>query len=152
MTKLNDRQRLFAQHLVSGMAAGRAYEKAGYDARGHVADSAAERLLSNVDVAKHIEELRAESRQSSRIDKARAIEILCDIIETPIGEIDKDHMLAQEYQGPTEHAGAKIKMPAKMDAIRELAKMLGFYAPEKVAVGVTSDLASLMAELRERKS
>lgn len=151
MTKLNDRQRLFAQHLVSGMPAGRAYEKAGYDARGADADTLGCKLSRNVKVAAYIQELRAQAAESSRIDKARAIGILCDIIETPIGEIDKDHMLAQEYQGPTEHAGAKIKMPAKMDAIRELAKMLGFYAPEKHDVGVTDALAELLSEIRGRK-
>tara|TARA_B110000305_G_scaffold78432_1_gene88228 strand:+ start:243 stop:443 length:201 start_codon:yes stop_codon:yes gene_type:complete len=47
--KLNDRQIKFVELVFQGHPAGRAYEKAGYKAKGKIADANASRLLTNVD-------------------------------------------------------------------------------------------------------
>lgn len=76
---LNDRQRRFAELVVSGRPAGRAYEEAGYDARGNVADSAAERLLRNVGVQAYLVELRAPQRAAAVLSRQKKREILAEI-------------------------------------------------------------------------
>lgn len=148
---MNERQERFCELVASGMAQGRAYEQAGYDAKGVVADKAASRLVTNVEISNRIEELRAENRRLSSMTRAQAIDFLCEVVGKPIGEIDPNSRLAQEYQEAGEHTGSKIKMPGKIDAIRELAKMCGWYEPEKKEIGVTDELASLMREIRGRE-
>ena len=147
---MNERQERFCELVASGMAQGRAYEQAGYDATGTVADKAASRLATNVEVANRIAELRTENRRLSSMTRAEAIDFLCEVVGKPIGEIDTSSRLAQEYQEPGEHSGGKIKMPGKIDAIRELAKICGWYAPEKQEISASDSLAELIGEIRGR--
>lgn len=129
---LNPRQRLFCEIYVSGRPAGRAYEEAGYDLKGARADESASRLLrTNVKVAKYVAQLREQSSEDCRWTRKRALDYLCGVLETPIGDIGPDHVLAQEHQAATDRAGERIRMPAKIDAFRELAKMCGWYEAEK---------------------
>jgi len=131
-TGITERQRKFAELYVSGKAAGRAYEEAGYKARGDKADQAASRLLStNEKVAEFVTQLKEQNSEDCRMSRKEAMDYLCDILQIPIGEISKKHVLAQEHQAATENSGEKIKMPGKMDAFKELAKMCGWYEPEK---------------------
>lgn len=72
----NARWEMFAQHVAFGMAAGRAYEAAGFEARGNAADAAASRLLRNGKVKARIEELQAESATTLSITKERITQML----------------------------------------------------------------------------
>lgn len=128
---LNTRQLNFAQNIASGLTAGRAYEQAGYSARGNGADVNGCKLLKRADVAAEVERLRKQSAEDCRWTRKRGLDFLCDVLETPIGKINADHVLAQEHQAATLRVGERLKMPAKIDAFRELAKMLGWYEPEK---------------------
>lgn len=147
---MNDRQRRFAELVVSGRPAGRAYEEAGYSARGHAADVEGSKFLTKPEIAAYIAQLRAESAKDARLSKAQVIAFLCDVIATPIGEVTPDSRLAQEYEAPSESRGGRIKMPGKIPAVQELAKLCGWYAPEKVEVKADS-LAELIREIRSRK-
>ena len=64
----------FAQEYLIDLCGGRAYERAGYKSRGHVADSAAYRLLTNVDIKKRIAFLKEERRTRLGIDADRVLE------------------------------------------------------------------------------
>ncbi len=128
---LNAKMLKFAQLHVDGLSNGPAYEQAGYKARGNAAEVNGCRLLKHPDVAAEVERLKQEAAQDCRWSRKRAMDWLCDVLETPIGSITKNHVLAQEHQEATKRAGARLKMPAKVDAFRELAKMCGWYEPEK---------------------
>lgn len=80
-TTLNDRQRRFAEFVVSGDPAGRAYEKAGYVSRGDVADQAGSRLLGNVKVKAYLVELRKPQKAKAVATRERKREILLEIME-----------------------------------------------------------------------
>ena len=60
---LTPRQSLFVLEYLKDQNASAAYKRAGYTAEGHSADSAAARLLTNVEVAKAIEDGLAKLRQ-----------------------------------------------------------------------------------------
>lgn len=126
---LTDQQRLFAQAKAKGMSGEKAVAHASYKSRGKAARVQAARLLANDSVTAYLEELRAESDKAARVDRERAIEILSEAVITPIGEIGPNHPLAQEYR--VGKHGETIKMPGKIEALRELAKILGWYEPEK---------------------
>lgn len=82
MTKpLNSRQKNFCALMAAGSSAGRAYEKAGYESQGNVADSAAERLMRKVEIKSRIAELREPVTKKLLLSKDRKREILRDIAE-----------------------------------------------------------------------
>lgn len=128
----NSKHELFAQALATGETADAAYVKAGYKAnRGNAAT-----LKTNQSILDRVEELKAEAAKGVTFDLEQGYKWLQEIIETPIGKITRDHKLAQEYS-ETEH-GTRLKMPGKMDAFREIAKLRGWYAPEKKQVELTA--------------
>lgn len=102
---LNDRQRKFCQLLVQGMPASNAYVQAGYKPRG--AEANASHLIRNHKVKAEIERLRAEAEEKATVNRDRGIEILSAMAEQAMGK------------------------PGKIEALRELAKILGWYTPEK---------------------
>lgn len=148
MTKLNDRQRLFAQHLVSGMPAGRAYEKAGYETTGNTSEAEASRLLRNPKLATYIEELRRKSDDAIEYARAQLLDFHVRVLQAkpedagPQSDISEVRM---SKQGPY---FAVIDKHKSSDALR---KMLGWDKPEKVEVGATDALAELLSEIRGRK-
>lgn len=148
---LNERQERFCQLVASGRPHGRAYEEAGYSAKGRSADAQAAKLVAKGNVQARIAELMKENASGCRLSREQAMAYLCDIIETPVGDIDPQHKLAQEYREPGETTGGMIKMPAKLDAFKELAKMCGWYEPDKIEHSVTDEIAEMMMRIRKRK-
>lgn len=75
---LTPRQSLFVLEYLKDQNASAAYKRAGYTADGHSADSAAARLLTNVEVAKAIEDgltkLRQKVEEETGISLKRVIE------------------------------------------------------------------------------
>jgi hypothetical protein len=57
-----------------------------------------------------------------------------EILETPIGEVDKLHRLAQEFRD-TEDC-SQVKLPSKADAMKQIAAMCGWNDPEKHSLEV----------------
>jgi hypothetical protein len=125
---LNPRQRQFVELFTGGMNAGLAYVAAGYSPKG--ADVAACKLLRIAKVAVAVAAERARMRKASQISKDDALDWLAGVVRTPVGEVDAASVYAQEVQ--VSEFGTKIKMAGKMEAIEKLAKMLGWYEPEKV--------------------
>ncbi len=111
MTKdLSPTQRKFAEIYASGRPAGRAYEEAGYNSKGNVAEAAATRLLRNVKVKELVEELRAESRSGAVKTATEVKEGLSRLLDTAEEK--------EDYTGFTQLAN-------------RLAKMEGHDEPEK---------------------
>lgn len=149
---LNAREKRFADLVISGMAAGRAYEKAGYAARGGVADTNASRMLRNAQVASYIRAERKALSDQARIEKWQAMDFLTDAIITAVGDVDEKSILAQEVT--TESIGEhilkkKVKMVSKLDSLKLLAAMLGWNAPEKKEIDVSDRLAEMVRLTRK---
>jgi phage terminase small subunit len=125
---LNPRQKKFVDLWLEGMAAGPAYTKAGFSANG--ADQAARNLLRKTQIVAYVESERQRLGEMSALKKWEAVAHLTRVIKTPIGEVDEKSDLAQEFQ--VSEFGTRIKMMSKMDAFEKLAKMLGWYEPDKV--------------------
>jgi len=105
----------------------------------------ASRLAKTDKVVGEIARLRAEVEKgvvrTAIITRQQACEFLSAVVTTPLSEVTKESKLAHRYNPETR----EIQLPAKIEAIRELAKMEGWYAPEKVQVsGPVEVLAKLM--------
>lgn len=108
---LSTQQQRFAELVVSGRPAGRAYEEAGYSARGDSADVSASKLLRNPKVEEYVAELRGRSRSASVKTAQEVKEGLSRLMD--MAELDVD------YNGYVQLAN-------------RLAKMEGFDEPEKI--------------------
>jgi phage terminase small subunit len=99
MSGLNDKQRKFCELVVAGRPAGRAYQEAGYMVRSDaVADQSASRMLRNVKVVKdHLFELREKAAEAAAMTHAEMVAFLSNVIRTPIGQVDENNPLCQEW-------------------------------------------------------
>lgn len=130
---LNPRQRKFVSAYVSGKPATQAYIAAGYSPNG--ADVAGPRLLGNVRIQAAVKAARKQLSDAARWEKWQLLDYYQRVLETPVGEVDENDILAQEVT--REEAGemlvrTKVKMVDKLASARELAKLLGWYEPEEV--------------------
>jgi len=109
---MNTRQIRFTELVAQGRPAGRAYEEAGYDAKGNVADSCAEKLMRKAEVNEYMAKLREEAREISQFSTKSKLDTLFRIA------------IANEANDPR----------ITIAAIAEENKMTGAYSPNKVDV------------------
>ena len=117
----NSRHERFAELCAEGMSGAQAYRTAvSSRCTAESAMQAASRLLANVNVRSRVEELRKMAgdilRDRLGITKETLLRYHVAILDTPVGEVDANHWLAQEVSD-TEH-GKRVKMPSKLDAMK----------------------------------
>lgn len=151
---LSPRQLKFCQAYASGMTVGVAWRAAGYKAKPKSAAILGGRALQNPEIAAELDRLYAEARERARLTKEDIIDYLCDVVTTPVGKVDQDHKLCQEYHvSETEHGShTKVKMPAKLDAIKHLSALCGWNAPVKVGFDADDPMLSLLRTIRDRNA
>jgi hypothetical protein len=125
---LNPRQRKFVELFTSGMTGGRAYEAAGYVARGAEANKNASDLVRTAKVAAAIAEARGKLMVESGFTKERLIEIAVKILTSPPSEASMDNPLCELVLTRT---GPTAVFPDKIACMDRLGKMLGFFTAEK---------------------
>jgi hypothetical protein len=131
----NPKHEAFAQAVANGLTGVQAYREKISD--GCTTKSAMERacvLLRDIKISSRVEELQklAETTLEKRLgwNKEKALTYLVEILETPVGEVDQDHRLAQEVKDTED--GKQIKLPSKADAMKQIAAMCGWNEPEKI--------------------
>jgi phage terminase small subunit len=102
---LNDRQRHFAEMIVSGLVAKRRLSR---DVKAEVtAEVESWKLLKNPKVSAYIQKLRAEDNSKLAMDriisKQELLEFLTQVIRTPAGAIDKQNPPLPVLQGHRGH-------------------------------------------------
>lgn len=154
MKKLNPRQEKFAQLYVDTGNATQSYRDAGYQPKtDRTAEVSAHNLLRNPKVEKRVEELRKKASDKSELTRDDIVRFLCDVVRTPIDEIVRTALddgaptspLLQEVSSGK--FGTTYKMPGKMDAIKELNRMLGNYEPEKINLSVEDELIEMIGDI-----
>jgi phage terminase small subunit len=169
---LNHRQQRFAdEYLLSGNATA-AYKAARYSGQGHVAESAAQRLLSNVEVAHYVKTRQAVVAAKFAVTQERVmLEVsrlaffdarkLFDADGNPrsISDLDEDAAAAvaglevtELYAGQGENRTvigriSKWKLADKNSALEKLMRKLGMF---KDSLEVTGDGDLLKAMLMGR--
>lgn len=152
--ELSPRERKFAELFLNGIPAGRAYEQAGYSAKGDSADASASRLLKSEKVSAFVNAQRKKIADGCLRERWELVAWLQDAIWTPVGEVGEDHPLALEMTkdevGKTT-VRTKVKMVSKMDAVKQLSAMMGWNAAEKVKISADDKLLSLLGRIRRRE-
>ena len=106
---LSPKQRKFCDLFLDGMPAGRAYEFAGYKARGDDADCCAAKLQGNAKVKDYITSMNEKTESSTVMSVLERKEMLTRIAKRTEDECPQDAIRASA----------------------ELSKMDGGYEPEK---------------------
>lgn len=149
----NQKHERFAQLIATGVSATEAYTKV-YRKKGKVAGSAGGRLLKNVGIQQRLSELQQKAETKAVLTLAEKREFLRRVVMTPVGEVDQDSDLCQEYTKRFEAGGetnpdfevVKIKTPCKLKALELDAKLAGEFK-EKVEVSVDG-LGELLKAIR----
>ena len=101
-----------------------------------------------------VDELRKKASEKAEEKFGVTVETLIrfhlDVIETPIQEIDGNNRLAQEHK--TGKDGVTIKSVSKATSAVELAKLCGWYAPEKSEVIVAETTPEELANRVQSKA
>lgn len=130
----NSKWEKFAQAIANGSTGVQAYrDEVAIGCTTKTAIEQGCRLLADRNVAARVAELQklANDTLEKRLgwNKEKALSYLVEILETPIGEVDKLHRLAQEYRDTED--SSQVKLPSKADAMKQIAAMCGWNEPEK---------------------
>jgi hypothetical protein len=162
MLLLSPRHEQFAQCVAGGASAAQAYRDTYPNASTATAETHGPELLRRSQVAVRVDELRGIQRtvvtEEFKVSREDMVRYLHEVLITPVGEIDADHVLAQEMtrsrrvrgrgEDGEEWETEKIKMPAKMDATEKLIKLAGWYAPETRRIEGMDQMLELMTAIR----
>ena len=146
----NARHEEFAQAVAKGTPDAAAYRLAGF--RGRESNKRASEIRARPGISERVKAIKAEANKACKLTKERALEILAEIVTTPIASIGPDHYLAQEVIHG-EH-GSRIKMLAKLDALKVLGAWCGWETgtqADNAAAGVLATWAEKLAKIRGHK-
>lgn len=135
----NPKWEKFAQDIANGSTGIQAYRTnvAEPGSKTNTCMVQASILLSNPNVSERVDYLRKLANETLERklgwNKEKALRYLVEVLETPVGEVDQDHRLAQEI-GFDSDGQMKVKLPGKGDALKQLAVMCGWNEAGKVEV------------------
>ncbi len=119
---LNQRQLLACENLLSGMSQAEAYRQAGY--KSSQPEKEASALFAKPEISRYLREKREKLAEAGDFTRAEAIQVLKQVAQT-------------------DESGS-----ARVSAVAQASKMLGWNEPEKVDVGF-SGIAELLGRLRK---
>lgn len=109
----NQRHEKFAQNLVAGMPASRAYLAAGYDVSLPSAEQAGSKLSRNIKVATRVAELKSAVADHAVVTTARVTDGLAELAFVDIGDLvswdDEGHVLFTPSSNLTRTQRASVK-------------------------------------------
>jgi phage terminase small subunit len=149
MKKMTPKQKKFADLRLEGLPAGIAYSQAGYSSAHPRVD--ARKLLKHETVAAYIAAQQEILNERCLLNQVQVMNYLTHVIMTPIGRLDEESPLAQEFSNDLvgkETMRKRVKMIGKMDAIKQLCNMMGWNAPQQHHVEVSSELAEMVRKAR----
>ena len=139
----NRRHELFAVALAGGATEQAAYEKAGYEGdRGNAA-----RLTANDSIRARVAELQGQVADKATVDVATVCEKLTAIILAPPSEASETNPLCEVRMSK---AGPYYAFPDKLGAIKELAKLMGWYREDQTREKEVDALAALLQSIAKR--
>lgn len=140
----------FAQAVAEGLSGAAAYRreissKCTYES----SVVSASQLLADPNVRLRVDELRCSFEEvlinRLGVKQETLARYLMAVIQTPLADVTVDHELCQEYSRTDgdKVTTEKVKMPSKLEAMKQLVAMAGWNAPEKSEQKVTIQIEKL---------
>lgn len=135
------------------------YLQAYRNSSAEAARSSSSDLLTKPNIRARIDALRAEALKAVKITLEDQLWWYKTVRDTPVGYVDEESPLAQEVQKEiegTEETGpilkVKIKTPSKMDAARQIDKLMGYDRDKDDPMAKAVDtMAEMVRMIREGK-
>lgn len=128
----------FAQAVAEGLSAAAAYRREiSNECTYESSVQAASKLMADFNVRSRVEELRSSFEEilvdRLGVKQETLARYLMAVIQTPLADVTVDHELCQEYSRTDgdKVTTEKVKMPSKLEAMKQLISMAGWNAPEK---------------------
>ena len=140
---LTPRQEKFIEGIAAGMSATQAYLAAGFRCDPDNAGTLSSKLRKKPHIAARLHALEEASLARAAATRDRLVTWLWDAVQTPVGDIDEAHPLAQEVARDFrsgEVCRSRVKAVGKMDAAKLLVTLLGWSGPEKEKPPSLTDL------------
>jgi hypothetical protein len=150
---LNPRQQAFCNLVLAGTPAGRAWEQAGFQARGNSADVQACKALKKPKIRAYLKNERERMQEAGRMERHELVAHLTDVIRTPIGQLTPESPLVQKYFREELAGGmvrTRVEMESKLEACKLLSIIMGWQAPEKHELDASDAIKSMLAKIRSR--
>ena len=126
----NARHERFAQLVASGRTQADSYRevwpksKRWKDSSVHVRAS-----LVAAKVSQRVTEIQQASAAKAGITRDELVEFMAQVLRTPIGDVTDKSPISERLR--VTPSGIEVFMPSKIAAADFIAKVLGFYAPQK---------------------
>jgi phage terminase small subunit len=140
----NPRWEKFCQLYVESGNASEAYRRAGYHSA--ITNGNGPRLIAVDSVKLRISELRAKALFATEMKREELAGYYAAVIKTPVGEVNEHHPLAQAVE--ITDKGTKVRLPDKNVAAAQLARLVGWDQPSKIALSGDDTLTSYLLSLR----
>jgi len=141
----------FAQRLAlaNGESPGRIIMDLRPELSYQVAHNCATQWQRDKVVMVELDRLRQASRKAVVVSLEELHSFLGDVLKTPIAQLNENSPLVSEVIETESQNGIvrKVKMPDKLRAADMIAKLAGYYAPEKQEVVVAHSLSSLVESI-----
>jgi len=140
---LTGQQLKFCKYLADGDTQTRAYRRAYKGCKSdESAGVCAVKLLGNAKVSQKVKDLQKASEARDVLTRQEKRKFLADVLRVNVDDLSDEkyrHLIQERTRTVTSSGGKKetLKMPSKLDAIKEDNKMAGDYEPEKIEVDLT---------------
>jgi hypothetical protein len=147
----NQRHEVFAQGIAKGLSASDAFRVVTPGNPKNV-DIKACQMRRQAGVEERIAELRRENDRKATLSRQQALEWLTRVITTPAGEVGPHDPLCQSNKHTTGDGweAHEIRIPDKLGALQQLAKMCDWNSAERISVDADS-LSNYLLELRSQR-
>lgn len=127
----NSRHERFAVLVANGKTQADAYREVYPNQAGQKASTLATNACRlHTKVLPRIRELQQKAANKAGITRDELVEIMAEIVRTPGDAIPAGSRIVQEVRAGK--FGSTVVIPSKVQAADFIAKVLGFYAPQKV--------------------
>ena len=132
-TLKNARHERFAQLLAEGQSQADAYRVVYPASRHWKADSLHQRASKvHAKVLPRVREMQLAGVSKTILTRNELAAYLSRVIVTPVGEVGRDSPLAQSFEAGVN--GVRVCMVSKIAACEQLAKLMGWYAPDRADI------------------
>jgi len=147
---LNGHHEKFCQKMALGMFSNYScYLQAYPDSTVEAARVNASKLLTNANIRDRIAWIREDALKRVKITLEEQLLWYQTVAVTPTGYVDAESPLCQEVNYDAETgAVTKIKMPSKMDAKKQIDKLMGFEKADKAQERTADALGDLVTWIR----
>jgi hypothetical protein len=145
----NQRHEVFAQGIAKGLSASDAFRVVTPGKPKNV-DIKACQMRRQTGVEERIAELRCENDKKATLSREQVLKWLTRVITTGAGDVGPHDSLCQAHKVTNGHGweAHEVKVPDKLGAVQQLAKMCDWNSPDKLEIGAGDSLKKYLMELR----